>query len=726
MKRKPVLLSLLLVIIILNMGPLDSQNTSNFAIEPEVIQTPIEAQVPQNISSYLDFAFAAGSVLIDNLVNVNDGRVFHQGDFEWNYIMNESTLADYYWAISALSKVYNTTGNSTLFSVIGKMATKMVELFMDPVYPGFYINTWSEPILTQTKRAGIQAYAYNALLIAENIDPALDFTDEKQSAIRCLTDMLYDSENGGFHFFTLRNGSLNIPSYVYEVYPADGKRLDHLALGISALYDAGESTGNSTLIAMANRSLDFMIKYMPYINETDHYFGLRLASNRTGGEPVIDELQRPARTVITDINAIAIRTLLRGYEITGNSTFLDWAEETAFAMLSHNWDQEYGAWFAETLDGEPYDPLYDEDVKWFKYSEIQFQMVLTLGDLYETTSNLLFIQLIIDTLDIAIAKLWDTVYGGFVQNSDREGLVFVEEWQVHLAAVQGLAVLAFERIWAFGLPIISYVRVLPTNPRPTDNITLLVTASDANGIDTVYANMSIEYESGETNLSIVLIPENPALLGTFNTTMNPLPHNTIVNFVVFANDTLGNVFIAGNYHFNVKLDIYGPVVILSTTYPSDEILAGEDVFIEFKIYEFPIHSLILSCQLFWKVNDGVYTPVNMTWYDVDGEFMLWLVDIGYFKGDDIISFYCIAVDESQNVGQSAFYRLTILSTRPISPGAAWQTFAAIGLVIAPGIGYGFTRLRKEKALSVQRSLKKEARKRSTKKRPRRTRSKRSD
>ncbi|MFX1472218.1 MAG: hypothetical protein ACFFBM_06920 [Promethearchaeota archaeon] len=726
MKRKPVLLSLMLVLIVMNMGPLDTQKITSFAIEHEAIEYPIVAQTPQNISSYLDFSFAAGSSLIDNLVNVDDGRVFHEGDSEWNYISNDSTLADYYWAISALSKIYNKTGNATLFTVIGKIAAKMVEIFMDPVYPGFYINTWSPTIITQTKRAGIQAYAYKALVLAESIDPALDFTAEKQSAIKCLTDILYDSENGGFYFYTLRNGSLDIPSYIDEVYPADGKRLDHLALGISALYDAGESTGNATLITMANRSLDFMIRYMPYINETNHNFGMRLAVNRTGGEPVINEIERPARTVVTDINAIAIRALLRGYQITGNTTFLDCAEETFYAVLNHNWDQSYGAWFAETLDGNPYDPLDDEDVKWYKYSETQFQMVLTLEDLYEVTSNTFFIQLTIDTLDIVIARLWDVEHGGFFQNSDREGYVYSEEWEIHIAAVQGLGVLALERIWSFGLPIISYVRVTPTNPRPTDNITILVSASDADGIDTVFANMSIEYETGQTNISIVPIPENSELLGTFNITIDPFPDGTRVNFVVFANDTLGNVFIAGNYFFDVKLDIYEPVVLLWKTYPSDEILAGEEVFIEFGIYEYPVHSIIISCQLFWKVNDGVYTPLNMTWYDVDGEYMLWLVDIGHFDGGDVVSFYCLAVDESQNVGESAFYRLTILSARPVSPGVAWQTLAAVGLVIAPGIGYGFTRLRRERALNTQRILKKEARKRSTKKRPRKRRSSRSD
>ncbi|MFX1368562.1 MAG: hypothetical protein ACFFAY_08200, partial [Promethearchaeota archaeon] len=503
MNRRPIILALVLSLFVVNMGFSASKDAARYMAEPERATTPIKAQAIQNISSYLDFSLAASSVLADNLVNADTGRIYHEGDFEWNYFTNGSTLTDYYWAISALERAYNVTGNATYFSMIGKMATMMVTLFMDPVYPGFYIDTWSPEILTQTKRAGIQAYAYKALVIAESVDSELDFTVEKQSAITCLSDMLYDSENGGFHFFTMRNGSLNIPEYIYEVYPPDGKRLDHLALGISALYDAGEATGNSTLTSMANKSLDFLIKYMPYTNATDHFLGFRLATNRTGGVPVIDAGQRPAETVVTDLNAIAIRALLRGYEITENETYLQTAREAIFVLLNYNWDQEKGAFFAETLEGLPYDPLDDEDVKFYKYSEIQFQMVLALEGLYEFTLDTFYIQLTIDTLDIVIAKLWDSEFGGFWKNGDRESLVYSQSWKTHLAAVQGLAVLALERVWSFGLPIISNVRVSPTNPRPTDDITFLVTATDADGIDMVYANMSIEFTNGQKNRSIV-------------------------------------------------------------------------------------------------------------------------------------------------------------------------------------------------------------------------------
>ncbi|MHA1480378.1 MAG: hypothetical protein ACTSQZ_03010, partial [Candidatus Thorarchaeota archaeon] len=549
-----------------------------------------------------------------------------------------------------------------------------------------------------------------ALSIAESVDPLLDFTVEKQSAIDCLTNMLYDSENGGLYFFTLRNGSLNIPSNVYEVYPNDGKRLDHLALGITTLYNAGEATGNDTLTAMANESLSFMIEHMPYYNNT-YYYGLKLSVNATGHDPYILPIQRPALTVVTDINAMAIRALLKGYQITGNTTYLDWAEDTVEALLHYNWDNDDGAWFAETLYGEAYDPTFDEDVKYFKYSEIQFQMSLALQAIFEATSYYPYIQVIIDTLDITLANLWDIEYGGFFRNGDRSGAVLTDGWKDHLVAVQGLGILALERIWSYGLPIVSNVRIAPTNPRPYDNVTFLVTALDDDGIDTVFVNMTIEYENETTVISVFNLPSNANFVGVFNDTFGTFPDGSRINFNVFVNDTLGNVFIAGSYFFNIKIDEFEPVVLLREIYPAGEVLEGQDVFIEIGTYEFPTHSAIASCQLFWKVNDNDYAPINMTWIDVDIDYMVWIADLGHFSANDVISYYCLAIDESGNVGESAFYRLTINGPYVnVNPYFVFQIVLAIGLVTAPGVGYVYIRGRREDSKKIQRDLKKAQRK----------------
>ena len=141
--------------------------------------------------------------------------------------------------------------------------------FLDDEYPGYGVNLFAPEESRSTKRAGIQAYAWYALSIAEKVNSSLDFTSEKQSAIDCITDFLYDDLYGGLYFFTLRNGSLDVPAYMFEVYPNDGKRLDHLSLGAMALFDAGIETGNSTLIAMGNSSLDFMLQHMKYSFQVD-------------------------------------------------------------------------------------------------------------------------------------------------------------------------------------------------------------------------------------------------------------------------------------------------------------------------------------------------------------------------------------------------------------------------------------------------------------------------
>lgn len=713
MKTKPIGIAIVLFVTLSSLGVFNSPNNNTSYITYSEIERPIiaqDGQVVQNISSYLDFALVTGSIIADKFVKTSDGLVYHNGDFDYVLFLNGSTLPDYYWAISSLSRVYDLTGNATFASIISKMAVKMVALFGDTEYPGYYINTMSEPILAQTKRAGIQAYAYEALSIAENVNSSLDFTDEKQSALDCLTNMLYDSENGGFYFFTLRNGSLDIPDIIYEIYPNTGKRLDHLALGITTLYNAGEATGNDTLTAMANESLSFLIEHMPYFNNT-YYYGLKLAVEAAGDALSIEGLQRPAHTVLTDVNAIAIRALLKGYEITGNDTYLDWAEETVEALLYFNWDPINGAWFAETLDGEVFDPTYDEDVKWFKYAEIQFQMVLTLEVIFEATSWLPYIQLIIDTLDRTLRSLWDIENGGFYRNSDREGIVPSEIWQTHLVAVQGLGVLALERIWSYGLPIISNVLINPTSPRPNDNVTFLVTALDDDGIDAVFVNLTIEYANESTVISVIELAPNTNFVGLFNNTMGVLPDGTGINFMVFVNDTLGNVFIAGSYHFVVQIDEFSPVVLLREIYPAGEVLEGQDVFIEIGTYEFPTHSAIVSCQLFWKVNDNDYAPMNMTWIDIDIDYMVWIADLGHFSANDVISYYCLAIDETGNVGESAFYRLTIHGPYAnVNPYFVFQVVLAIGLVTAPGVGYVYIRARREDSKKMQRDLKKAQRK----------------
>ncbi|MFW9844318.1 MAG: hypothetical protein ACFFEV_07070, partial [Candidatus Thorarchaeota archaeon] len=192
-----------------------------------------------NLSSYMDYIDAASSLMIAKQMNLTTGVVFHSVTHDLAAYSEETSLSSYYWAISSLSEIYSMTNNETYKIAMSRAANKMVSLFLDPTYPGFYVNQYSDPELLKTKRPGVQAYAYWALDIAESTNTSLDFTTEKESALRCLTDMLYDPVYGGFHFYTMQNGSLTIPTNFDEVYPNDGKRLDHLCLAAEVLYEIG-------------------------------------------------------------------------------------------------------------------------------------------------------------------------------------------------------------------------------------------------------------------------------------------------------------------------------------------------------------------------------------------------------------------------------------------------------------------------------------------------------
>ena len=677
----------------------------------ENTKIPILSQDSEyNISTYMDYIEATSDLMITKQMNLTTGVVFHEVTHDLAAYSPETSLSSYYWAIVALSNMYSMSNNDTFKIAMSRAANKMVSLFMDPTYPGYYVNQYSDLDLRQTKRPGVQAYAYWALEIAESTNASLDFTTEKESALRCLTDMLYDSVYGGFHFYTMRNGSLKVPPNFDEVYPNDGKRLDHLALAAAALYDAGVSFGNATLVNIADSAMSFMISYMTYDHDME-FVGLKLAVNRTGSAVVVHPGDRVAHSIVSDINAIAIRALLKGYETTGNMTYLDMANQVFEALFANNWDGESGGWFAETVDGEPYDPLEDEDVKYYKYSEIQFQMILALEDLYEVTDSIYPVRLVIDTLELTLEHLWDLADEGFVRNSNQIWEVFNVDWEVHYTTVQAQGVVSLSRIWNYGLPIVSRVRINPTNPRPEDPVFFSVQAIDSDGIDCVYVNYTMAEGINETT-GILPLSAHPSIGGLYNSSMGTLPDDTSVNFEVVANDTTGRTFVAGLYHFIVRIDTFAPTVALHAIYPNGGIQPGDNIVIDIESTEFPVQSHTNTCDLLWRTLDTAYVRENMTPIQAIDDKIIWRLALGQFDGGDQIMFFSQVKDAAGNVGESRIYQITVINpVITISPIAAFQVVAVVGLLAAPGVGYVYTKRKKGRYREAQREGKKDAKRR---------------
>lgn len=694
----------------------DSTVSGNYRFELNEATKPtiISQDTEYNISSYLNYAESTSALMLAKHMNLTTGVVFHSLTYDLSAYSVETSLSTYYWAIAALANEYSRTNNETFKLALSRAANKMVEIFFDPIYPGFYTTQFAlEPELEASKRPGIQAFAYWALQLAESTNTSLDFTIEKESALRCLTDTLYDSVNGGFYFYTLRNGSLDVPSYyteLFEVYPNDGKRLDHLSLGATLLYEVGLSSGNATMLNMANRTLSFMISKMSYFHDMK-LTGLKLAVDRAGNALTVPLGDRVAHSVVTDINALALRALVKGYLVTGNQTYLDTANDVYEALFTYSWDGTNGGWYAETVDGEPYDPLEDEDVKYYKYSEIQFQMILTLEDLYEVTDSIYAIRMLIDTLELVLGHLWSIAYEGFVSNGNQIWEVLGDEWGVHYTTVQALAVVSLERVWSYGLPIVSRVRINPTNPRPQDSIFFSVTVIDADGVDCVFINYTMKVGTNET-YGIIPMLAHPNIGGVFNNSIEPLGDGTSVNFDVFANDTTGRTFIAGSYFFMVRIDTSAPIVGLHAIYPTGSVYAGDNVVIDIESYEFPEQSLTNSCEFIWRLFDTPYIYDNMTPIGLIDRKIIWRIQLGSFDGGAQISFFSRVMDEAGNIGESRIYQLTILTpVINISPITTFQIVAVVGLLAAPGVGYVYTQRKKGKYRDAQREGKKNAQRR---------------
>ncbi|MDH4212638.1 MAG: hypothetical protein OEV85_01855 [Candidatus Thorarchaeota archaeon] len=723
--KKIIIVTIILATLMLN-APAQGANladTPEYRLDiNQSARSIVLSQEPEyNISSYRDYLEVTADIMINHHMNVTTGRVFHDGGANQTIgPLEETSLASYYWAISALSKAYQVLNNETYRIAMSRAANRMVSTFMDPIYSGYYVNEFSGIEVRQTKRPGVQAYAYWALEIAESTNSSLDFTDEKASAVSCLADMLYDPIYGGFFYYTMRNGSLNVSSSFDEAYPNDGKRLDHLALGAAVLYDAGFSLGNATLVDMADSAMSFMLLHMKYYYEME-LMGIKLVVDRSGGTVVVPAGASVGHSIVTDLNAMAIRALVNGYNVTGNATYLAAANQIFEVLLTNNWDGPNGGWYTETVDGVPYDPLEDEDVKYYKYTEIQFQMTTALEDLYEVSDSIYVIRLIVDTLELVLNWLWDYDHEGFLANSNQEWQVFSPEWEIHYTAVQAQAIVGLERIWGYGLPIVSRVRISPTNPRPQDNVDFSVSALDADGIDTVFVNYTMNLGGVETR-GILPLLANPQIGGVYNNSIESFEDSTQVNFEVFANDTTGRVFIAGIYYFIVRTDTFPPTVELRAIYPTGDVRAGDDIIIDIETYEFPVQSHTNSCEIWWKLNGGSYIVKNMTPIGIEDEIIIWRTGLGQFNANDQIAFFFLVMDESGNVGESRLYILTVIGpVFYISPWTAFQIVTTLGLVSAPGVGYIYVQRKRGRYREAQREGKKDAKRRARRRGSSRTR-----
>ncbi len=348
-------------------------------------------------------------------------------------------------------------------------------------------------------------------------------------------------------------------------------------------------------------------------------------------------------------------------------------------------------------------------------------MILALEALYETTDSIYPIRLVVDILELVLGNMWDVADEGFVSVGNQKWEVLSEDWQIHYTSIQAQAVLGLERIWGYGLPIVTRVRITPTNPRPQDIIYFSATAFDDDGIDFVFINYTMETGNNMTYGTLPL-SAHPTIGGLYNNTIGTLQNDTEVNFDVVANDTTGRMFVAGNYHFLVRIDTFAPIAELHAIYPTDEVRVGDEVVIDMETWEFPLHSYTEYCELWWRLNSAAFTKENMTPIGFSGERLIWRIILGEFDAGDKIDFFCFVEDESGNIGESRVYVLTILGPEVnVTPFTTFQIVATIGLIAAPGVGYAYAKTRKRGYSDAQREGKKAARKRARRRGPRRRR-----
>ena len=86
----------------------------------------------------MDYVEATEDIMIHKHMNLTTGIVFHSVTHDLHQYLEETSLSSYYWTIAALSDAYSKSNNETFKIAMSRAANKMVSLFMDPIYPGYF------------------------------------------------------------------------------------------------------------------------------------------------------------------------------------------------------------------------------------------------------------------------------------------------------------------------------------------------------------------------------------------------------------------------------------------------------------------------------------------------------------------------------------------------------------------------------------------------------------
>lgn len=658
---------------------------SNLNIFPKVSNLAQNDNPDSYFPNFLNYSISVANAMIDNLYDDESGGFYLSIDQFWsNTTINKLKYSyDQAQAILALLKlseaVINDSERDLALHIAEMTGNYMITRLYDDEFGGFLIGS-----ANSYKKPGINGKAIQSLLSLYKTTDNITYRDKAIETFEFIDNFGWDSQKGGYFYLLSHSGDLPLSNpNSADPYGPMSKRADHNAIIGQALLDL-------YLLDSEPTYLDRAIEIYQIINTTcrNSTTGLfYIGFDRSG------EIVEPEYTDIF-INSLMLEFLSQLYNVTSNSKYLDDFQSLINAVLLNFWDGTNGGLYATYS----YNDQVDRDEK--KYSERQFYVIRALDEAYKMTNNNLYYNLILDIMEFLNNNLYDNVHEGYYLLTNADGSEGEGNWKDKYSVTQSLAIYELANLWLYSKPGILNAIWSPSNPRPTDNVTIMVAAFDADGLSNVLFNYSM---NNQPYKYVEMVPY-ALVKNMFETTLSSQPHGTTVNFNIIVNDTLGSIVKRETYFFVWEFDVLPPHVRLLGVDPGDEISANTNFSITVSAHDRPSQGVVTSVRMYYQ-ETGQSTLNSRALYKL-GEF-LWRIEFpNGFREPNRYVFYFEAIDNRGNFGFSSDFYLNILGQEKTLPVAIIVGGLFFVLFIVPAGVIVFKEYNKKSARTTLKNIQK--------------------
>ncbi|MFW9915107.1 MAG: hypothetical protein ACFFGZ_05805 [Candidatus Thorarchaeota archaeon] len=615
--------------------------------------------------NFLFYSKQVANALVDYLYDNVSGGFYRSTSEQWleQDIDKTKYAYDQAQAILAFLKiaeaVYNDTERDWAIQMANQTANYMITDLMEPAFDGFTSST----IEGVYRRGGIQGKAIQALAELYRVTGNQTLLNIAESCLAFMNDYGWDSDGRGYYYILNHIGSIASQNpAANDPYSPSAKKADHNAIMGKGLLDLYEITNDSAYLSRA-------IETYRFLNSTCRESETRLFFT---GVDSNNKVVEPSHVDVF-VNCLVLEFLSELFAITDDSAYRDDFESLLYAVLLSPgfWDHQsagvYATYSLDTFSGM--------DTK--KYTERQFYLLRALDEAFRITGDEGYYNIILDVMEFLNDNLYDSYHEGYISLATREGVIAETSWRDKFTVIQALAIYELANLWLYSKPAVNNAVWSPSNPRPTDDVTVTAAAFDVDGLAGVMCNYSID--KGPYQLATM---EAHAQVGNlFTIPFKGRSNGTTVSFNIIVNDSLGNSFVRGEYNFIFLNDIWSPYVEEVLIEPERVVDVNTEVTTYVYIQDIPSQGRILSASIYYHRADETERFDRLI---ATSEGGYWTFEFPEkLDTPETIVYYYEAIDDSGNIGFSPDYAIQIKGEKSELPILPFVFGAFILVLVVP-------------------------------------------